>query len=201
MNYKKYAIVLLTLSLIVYPSYSQHLYSIAELDTIHSFSNLSLAQKTPEKVIKLVLKGKKNETALNDIQQFENLQFLSIKRASISTIPTNIKHLKNLQVLDLGNNKINEIPLHLTLLYNLKILRLGQNEIKQIPSGIRNLDQLIILDLWSNELESIPSELKELKELRFLDLRVIQFNQEKQNTIRDLLPWVKIEFSYSCNCN
>ena len=196
-----YILVLSVIAANPFNTNAQDLLSLTSLDTVRTYKSISEALASPESVIKLNLKGKKNVLSDEELCQFINLQSLKIKKAQLTEVPEVIGSLTQLQVIDLSNNNISEIPIEITSLSNLQILRLGQNEIKTIPPEIKNLQQLKVLDLWSNNIETLPQEMTEMKNLKFIDLRVILFSQENQNKLQDMLPWVKMEFSYSCNCD
>lgn len=181
--------------------YAQELYSLSELDTIYEYTSLNEALENKANVIKLTLKGKKHNPFPVEILQFPNLQQLTIKRANLKEIPSDIGKITTLQILDLSKNSIYLLPKEIGNLTNLKVLRLGQNEIGYLPIEIAKLKKLVILDLWSNNLTELPIEMENMSQLKYIDLRVIQFNAEKQETIRNMIPQAKIEFSNSCNCD
>ena len=178
---------------------AQENFNIAQLDSIPTF-NLESALENPNEVKKITLKGKKTDVSKVNFSQFKNLQVLIIKRNNLETIPENITKCKTIKYLEISNNNIKNIPEKITDLENLMVLRLGQNKIDTIPEFIVKLKNLEILDLWGNEMTTIPPELNEMIKLKLLDLRMIEFSQDKQNHIKDMLPWVQIKFSYSCNC-
>jgi Leucine-rich repeat (LRR) protein len=118
----------------------------------------------------------------------------------LTAISSKISYLNNLEHLELSRNNFSKFPEEITELSRLETLIISRNTIENLPKSISKLKELKKLDLWSNEIEKIPFEITELKKLKELDLRVIQFNDEEQQMVLDLLPNTKVYFSKSCNC-
>jgi len=177
------------------------LYSLSELDTFKNFTSLVDIENNKEQVVKVTLKGKKYSNFPQVLYDCPNIQYLSITKANMKKFPDSLHRFSNLQVIDFHKNAISIIPREIQHLNKLKVIRLGQNDIGFLPLEIGHLENLVILDLWSNNITSFPEEISNLKKLKFVDLRVIQMNDEQQETIRQLIPNVKVEFSQSCNCN
>jgi len=172
------------------------------LSQSYEYTSLEEALKSPEKVTVLSLKRKKLTIIPSEIYLFTNLQILNLQKNKIDEIPTEIKQLKLLQELNMSNNHIEKLSPAIGELQNLRILNLSKNPLSEIPQEISKLKKLEQLILWSTEVTEFPYSIKYLAEtLQFLDLRIVFMNQEKQNTIMDLLPNTKIMFSSSCNCN
>lgn len=165
-----------------------------------TYTSLSEALKTPEKVYKLSLRKNKLEVFPEDILLLTNLRFLDLSRNKIIEIPPGINKLILLEELRLSRNKIEVIPKEVMQLLNLRGLYLNQNYIAALPVEIGNLIKLETLDLWSNDLVGFPDELEKLKNLKKLDLRVILIDDKEQKRIKELLPNTKIHFSPGCNC-
>lgn len=180
--------------------YAQQVDSSA-LSTMSEFTSLEEALKNPDNVYKLNLKKQKLKEIPAEVYQFPYLQALDLSKNKIKFIPKDISNLKLLQELDLSKNQVETLPEEIGQLKNLRILRMGQNELIELPSEIGQLKELRFLDLWSNNLRGLPEEISQLKKLRKIDLRVIQFNEMKQKYIQELVPWAKIHFSNSCNCD
>ncbi|PKP36096.1 MAG: hypothetical protein CVT98_09180 [Bacteroidetes bacterium HGW-Bacteroidetes-15] len=171
------------------------------LEEKYEYTSLEEALKNPKDVYKLNLKRKKIIDLPKEIYQLSNLQILILRNNKITDIPISINKLVNLQYLDLSRNKIKEVPAEMFDLINLKSLSLSQNEIEFLPKEISKLENLEYLDLWGNQICEFPEIISVLSgTLKVLDMRVILMNQEKQNNITDLLPYTKIFFSSSCNC-
>jgi Leucine-rich repeat (LRR) protein len=171
------------------------------LDTMQGFSSLAEALKTPEKVIKLVLRKEKFTVFPIELWQFPNLQYLDLSKNEIRDIPDSINAFQNLQVLHLSRNNIEYMPRTIGDLSNLRILEVNQNDLYLLPPQLGKLGQLQVLDLWDNNISRFPEELKQLSgNLKVLDLRSILINYENQERIRSMLPKTKIYMSPPCKC-
>jgi len=173
----------------------------AGLSMLTAFTSIEEALKTPEDVLKLNLKKQKLKEIPLEVYQFPYLQVLNLSKNKLRYIPKEIGELELLQDLNLGKNQIETLPAEIGKLKHLRALRIGQNELIELPSEIGQLKELRFLDLWSNNLRELPEEISQLKNLRKIDMRVIQFNDVKQKYMRELIPWAKIHFSQSCNCD
>jgi Leucine-rich repeat (LRR) protein len=170
------------------------------LDTTTAFTDLNLALKNPDKVVKLVLRKQKLKEVPKAIFGFKNLQYLDLSKNSIKELPEEIGSLHSLQYFAASKNDIEIFPPELGQLTNLRWLNLNQNEIMLLPPQIGNLSSLEYLDLWSNNLDHFPEELKNLKKLKTMDLRVILITDPEQSRIQAMLPNTHIFFSANCNC-
>ena len=173
----------------------------AGLSMLTAFTSIEEALKTPEDVLKLNLKKQKLKEIPPEVYQFPYLQVLNLSKNKIRYIPKEIGKLELLQDLNLGKNQIETLPAEIGELKHLRALRMGQNELIELPPEIGQLKELRFLDLWSNNLRELPEEISQLKKLRKIDMRVIQFNDVKQKYMQELIPWAKIHFSTSCNCD
>jgi Leucine-rich repeat (LRR) protein len=172
------------------------------LDTMTAFTSIEEAMKTPDKVVKLVLRKQKLKAFPKEIWSFPNLQYLDLSKNQITEFPDTLGKLKNLQVIHLSKNKIESLPREIGDLANLVIFEANQNEIINIPPQVGKLKKLKYLDLWSNNISTFPEEFKEIQDnLLVLDLRVILINYETQDKIKKLLPKTTIYFSPPCHCN
>jgi Leucine-rich repeat (LRR) protein len=170
------------------------------LDTVHMYTDLSLALKEPDKVIRISLRKQKLKEFPAAILQFKNLQYLDLSKNSIKEIPEQIGLLQNLQYFAISRNKVESFPPEIGQLKNLRWLIMNQNELTLLPPQIGNLEKLEYLDLWSNNLDHFPEEMKNLKKLKVLDLRVILITDSEQGRIVNMLPNSLIYFSANCNC-
>lgn len=170
------------------------------LDTLKAFTNLEQALKTPEKVIKLVLKRNKYKTFPTEIFQFTNLQYLDLSKNNIKEIPLQISTLKDLQYFNISKNGLERFPPQIGDLTNLYYLNGSQNELFELPSEIGKLVNLRNLDLWDNNIDVLPDEIRKCYKLKILDLRAIMISDAKQDVIRSQLRLTKIYFSPYCNC-
>lgn len=177
------------------------LYKLSELDTVKEFNSLEKALKNPDAVIRLNLKGEKLKEVPKEVFLLKNLQELNLRKTRIDKLPQEIGELKKLQILDVSKNELIQLPPEIGQLTNLKILRASENELENLPTEIGQLVELRFLDLWSNNLTGLPDEISNLKNLKKVDLRVIQFNEQNQKHMQNLLPHTEIKFSESCNCD
>ncbi|KAM0734296.1 Leucine-rich repeat-containing protein 47 [Formica fusca] len=86
-----------------------------------------------------------------------HLNFLSITRTCLQSVPEEIGELTNLTTLILHSNEIAELPSSIGRLINLKIFDCSKNKLTSYPQELGNLLQLKKLNLSSNLLESISS--------------------------------------------
>jgi len=181
--------------------FAQLLDSLA-LDTAKTYSlEQALKQTDPLKVYKLSLKKKSLTELPSSIYQFKNVQHLIISKNKLKEFPKEIVQFKYLQILDISSNRIEIIPKELGQLIYLKEFYANQNKIVSIPPEIKNLKQLSYLDLWGNDIGVLPYEISELKNsLKEIDMRVILMSEKEHQIIKELLPETKIRFSKSCAC-
>jgi len=170
------------------------------LDTVHTFTSLAEALKTPDKVYKLDLRKKKLKEFPREIFQFKNLQYLDLSKNSIKEIPAEIAELTSLQYFNISKNHLETLPPQIGELTQLYYLNANQNDLLSLPPQIGKLSKLKYLDLWSNNIEKFPSEMRYLKSLKVLDLRVILIPDAEQERIQQMLPKTKIYFSPFCKC-
>lgn len=170
------------------------------LDTLKAFTSLEEALKTPDKVIKLVLRRNKYKTFPTEIFQFKNLQYLDLHKNNIKEIPAQIGTLKDLQYFSISKNGLEQLPPQIGDLTNLYYLNGSQNELSELPPEIGKLVNLRNLDLWDNNIDVLPDEIRKCYKLKILDLRAIMISDAKQNVIRSQLRHTKIFFSPYCNC-
>jgi len=170
------------------------------LDTLDAFTDLKLALKDPDKVIKLELRRKHYKEFPKEIFQFKNLQYLDISKNNLREIPPGIDSLKYLQILIISKNELETLPKEIGELKMLQYLNANQNDISSLPPEIGSLTSLKNMDLWSNNVDKFPSEMRNLKKLEILDLRVILIPDAEQARLQEMLPNTKIYFSPYCKC-
>lgn len=197
--YKKVLLFLAVLFSITTVTKAQLLDSLT-LDTLKAYTNLEEALKTPEKVIKLVLRRDKYKKFPTEIFQFKNLQYLDLNRNNIKEIPAQIGTLKDLQYFSISKNGLEQLPPQIGDLTNLYYLNASQNELSELPPEIGKLVNLRNLDLWDNNIDVLPDEIRKCYKLKILDLRAIMISDAKQDVIRSQLRHTKIFFSPYCNC-
>lgn len=171
------------------------------IDSIPVYTNLSIANQSPDSVIQLVLKKRKYTNFPDEIWQFKNLAFLDLSKNKLDSIPSKINELTKLKVLKLSRNNISSIPPQLYELKGLEILVLSDNEMAYIAPEIANLTELKRLDLWRTNVTIFPEEASRLDSLKFVDLRGISLNRQQQSDILDVILKAKVYFSPPCNCN
>ena len=191
--------LVLVLSFIIKTSNAQLLDSLA-LDTLTPFTSIQEAIKSPDAVIKLILRKQHLKTFPKEILLFKNLQYLDLSKNDIKEIPDGIGVLNNLQYFACYKSGVERLSPDIGKLSNLLYLNLNQNEIEVLPPQIGNLEKLEILDLWSNNLGEYPPSLSNLKSLKVLDLRAILMTDELQNKVEAMLPKAKVYMSPSCRC-
>ena len=191
--------LVLALSLFFKASNAQLLDSLA-LDTLTPFTSIQEAIKSPDAVIKLILRKQHLKTFPKEILLFKNLQYLDLSKNDIKEIPDGIGVLNNLQYFACYKSGVERLSPDIGKLSNLLYLNLNQNEIEVLPPQIGNLEKLEILDLWSNNLGEYPPSLSNLKSLKVLDLRAILMTDELQNKVEAMLPKAKVYMSPSCRC-
>lgn len=86
-----------------------------------------------------------------------HLNFLSITRTCLQSVPEEIGELTNLTTLILHSNEIAELPSSIGRLINLKMFDCSKNKLTSYPQELGNLLQLKKLNLSSNLLGSISS--------------------------------------------
>jgi Leucine-rich repeat (LRR) protein len=174
---------------------------VSVLKKTAAYTNLALAEKDSDAVVKLVLRGNKLTQFPKEILAFKNLEYLDLSNNKLTTIPAEIAQLTNLKVLILEGNKLADLPVELYALYNLRVLNVGRNQLYYMSAKIGNLTELIQLDVWSNNIAEFPEEISKLNNLKVVDMRSIAMNDEQQADIMKLLPNAKVLLDASCHCN
>jgi len=128
-----------------------------------------------------------------DIDEFENLESLSILKGkwknfnklincnnklinlnlinnNIITISKNINFLENLKSLILNDNLIEQIPLSLYSIATLETLSLDNNHICTISEEIINLTNLKYLSFKNNHIKTVPKSLWRHSMIEYIDL-------------------------------
>ncbi|XP_050459108.1 leucine-rich repeat-containing protein 47-like [Cataglyphis hispanica] len=124
---------------------------------------VAIKQADEEKKHHLVLTGSAVSETLKrsgldkNLFNLRQLNYLSITRTCLQSVPEEIGELTNLTTLILHSNEIAELPSSIDKLINLKVFDCSRNKLASYPQQLCNLPQLKILNLASNLLESIPS--------------------------------------------
>ena len=119
-------IILVAYLLVSQVSKAQLLDSLT-LDTMTAITDLQVALKKPDAVVKLILRKQKLKTFPNEVLQFKNLQYLDISKNSIKELPDSIDKLSNLQYLACSKTGLERVPKEIGNLTHLKYLNLNQN--------------------------------------------------------------------------
>lgn len=165
------------------------------------YTDLQEALKTPDSVVKLVLRKKKLKEFPKEIFKFKNLQYLDLSKNSIKELPDSMIKINKLQYLIISKCDLESLPINFGDLKSLKYLNLNQNEIYKLPYSFGKLSKLEFADLWSNNLDYFPESIKNLTQLKWMDLRNILIPQEQQNNLQAMLPKAVIYFSPPCKCS
>lgn len=99
----------------------------------------------------------KNIKSIEGIQYFINLQTLSLKDNSITSLPSNFSNLVDLTYLSLENNKLTVCPNSFNSLINLEILRLSDNKLTSLPNNLSILTKLERLHFSNNQVSSLDN--------------------------------------------
>ncbi|WP_032920337.1 leucine-rich repeat domain-containing protein, partial [Leptospira santarosai] len=95
--------------------------------------------------------------------------------------------------LDLSNNQLRLLTSkNWESCKNLKYLDLSNNQLATLPKEIGKLEKLEDLNLSGNPFTTFPQEIVGLKHLQILKLKNIPALLSEKETIRKLLPDVKI---------
>ncbi|NQY08261.1 MAG: leucine-rich repeat domain-containing protein [Flavobacteriales bacterium] len=172
----------------------------AEIRNQKVYKSLEEALRHPEEVYVLRLKDRLTKLP-EKIFRLTNLNELDISNNRFVDFPAGLERFEYLQILDIERNKIDRIEPDLSLLVNLIELKMGQNKFTTLPRSMGQMRKLEILSVWGTPISDIPVEFKDLLRLRKLDLRVIQFSEDHQARIKEMLPYTHIYFSISCNCS
>ncbi|XP_031265020.1 receptor-like protein EIX1 [Pistacia vera] len=137
----------------------------------------------------------------NQFGQYENLDFLSLGKNSISgLIPSSLGEVSSLRYLHLYSNEFNgSIPLSLGELSSLEVLDLSGNKLNGlIPSSFGEFSSIVKLDLSHNELNgSIPSSLGQLSSLEVLYLSYNKLNGPVPSSLGQLSSLQDLDFSWN----
>lgn len=197
----KYPVIITALIFLFSINTSAQLLTMEDLDEMDGEKSFTEAIISPKSVIKLVVKGDEIEELDFQIRKMTNLQYLVLNKCEIREFPEGITTLSNLQYLDLSKNDISKIPDEIANLKHLKYMGLSKNNVYVISPKIGELKEIEELDLWDNPIKEFPMEMRGMSSLKKLDIRVVQINEEEKKKLQKLLPYTKIKFSKTCDCN
>lgn len=145
-----------------------------------------------------------------EIQQFENLEELSITDCYITSIPPEIGALKKLKKLNLSYNgkwqfqdnphldkiylPLESIPKTLGNLTALEELALDNNGLTQVPTELGQLVNLKALSLGNNKLQAMPEEIRSLENLKELNIARNPIPETEKKRMKQWLPNCQITF-------
>ncbi|KAJ3353806.1 hypothetical protein HDU83_006296 [Entophlyctis luteolus] len=98
------------------------------------------------------------------------ISHLEICCNSLSILPPEIGHLRNLQFLSVSRNKLRTLPETIASCTKLAHIDAADNLISFLPRSISSLSMLHTLNLARNRLELLPQELGEARSLQRVDL-------------------------------
>jgi Leucine-rich repeat (LRR) protein len=126
-----------------------------------------------------------------------NLRALNF-HGELKHLPYEIGKLHNLEAIGVSHLKLEELPESMGNLRNLKELSASTNNIPDIPSTIGNLTKLARMDIGRNRIKHFPPGMANLSNnLRELIIVENEFSDEELNSIRQMLPYTDITFSYN----
>lgn len=111
------------------------------------------------------------ETLPDTIGELNQLDRLGVTRCTkLQSIPAKIGNLKSLTLLDFWANHLEELPNSIGNLLLLRKLKLSGNKLAILPDSIGQLKNLVFLDLAQNNITNLPEPIGQLKNLIRLDL-------------------------------
>lgn len=129
-----------------------------------------LLQQRPDTISKLNLYGSGFTKIPVELNQFVNLQELSLENNDLSNADFSVLlQLKKLNSLSLQNCRLNKVPVQLYQLKGMEILNLYWNNLTDIPDELYSLTQLKELNIGYNNLNSLSPKISNLKHLEILE--------------------------------
>ncbi|MDA3894477.1 MAG: leucine-rich repeat domain-containing protein [Salinivirgaceae bacterium] len=114
------------------------------------------------KLKELNLSGNKAIDDISPLMKCTNLEFLTINRTSIPTIPNEIENLSKLKKLTVSN-KLTMISDSIGNLSDMRYLSFGGNRsLDSIPSSIIKMKKLLHFDVSSTKIKELPEGISEL---------------------------------------
>lgn len=109
---------------------------------------------------------------LSNLNDFQQLQFLSVDDNGIDQVPNGVSRLASLVHLSASNNRISSLePMAFTSMPNLQFLDLHSNRLTSLPDQLGLLPALRSLVLWGNPITTVPQgSLRGLQSLEYVDL-------------------------------
>lgn len=129
-----------------------------------------LLQQRPDTITKLWLSDCDFTKIPEALNQFKNLQELSLENNDLSNADFSVLlELKNLKSLSLQNCSLNKIPKQIFQLSRLEVLNLYWNKLTDLPDGLFTLTSLKDLNIGYNNLNTLSPKISNLKNLAYLE--------------------------------
>lgn len=129
-----------------------------QLDRELTYYTIEEAVANPEKVYKLVLRGKKLKSIPKEVFYLTNLQSLDLSENCIQEIPAEIGNLTRLQTLNFYKNKIKVMPPEMQELANLQALYIADNRLIEIPAWVGGMGKLRYFNFAYNRITRLEAE-------------------------------------------
>ncbi|MEK6616278.1 MAG: leucine-rich repeat domain-containing protein [Bacteroidota bacterium] len=149
-------------------NYSSIKDALQNKENVYMLTLNSLQHDVAEKSLILATDGSKMLSM--QIEEFPNLESLSIDINMINSLPADIGKLSKLTMLSANLNKLSALPVEMSNLKNLKTLTLGKNNFNTFPDVIISYSSLEILNFENNPITALPPTINALKNLKELNL-------------------------------
>eukprot|EP00058_Branchiostoma_floridae_P022281 XP_002607771.1 hypothetical protein BRAFLDRAFT_82780 [Branchiostoma floridae] len=93
---------------------------------------------------------------VDELEQLQNLWYLSLSNNNLRTLPSTMRHLHNLREVYLRNNQFETLPEVLCELPEMEKLDIRNNQIARLPSSLHRADNLEDLKVAGNPLRYPP---------------------------------------------
>ena len=139
--------------------------------------------------------------SLKEVTDPEAVYSLQLRGKRLKAVPSEVYRMTNLRELDLRGNRIVQLSDSIAQLKHLQRLVLSRNPLIGLPASMAQMTELKELVLWSTYVTELPPEFEQLDStLELLDLRDCPMTQADQDALKQMLPSVKKEWYYTCNC-
>ena len=139
--------------------------------------------------------------SLKEVTDPEAVYSLQLRGKRLKAVPSEVYKMVNLRELDLRGNRIKQLSDSIAQLTHLQRLVMSRNPLMGLPAAMAQMTELRELVLWSTYVTDLPPEFERLNEtLELLDLRDCPMTEADQKALERMLPSVKKEWYYTCNC-
>ena len=139
--------------------------------------------------------------SLKEVTDPTEVYSLQLRGKQLKAVPSVVYKMVNLRELDLRGNRITVLSDSIAQLTHLQRLEVSRNPLVGLPAAMAQMTELRELVLWSTYVTDLPPEFERLNEtLELLDLRDCPMTQADQEALEQMLPSVKKEWYYTCNC-